>query len=189
MWTLDIYETHYINEDELKTNNQNEVACVGRQNRCVSLWFDNRKHKLVCILYNVLVFCPECGQKNKGSKITFATFLKEVFNGFISLDAKVWTTLIPLLIKPGKVSRDFIEGRRARYTNPFQFYISVSIVFFLILFLNNYNTNQYFLKSYRVKKCGMKVISILSFSLIKDVKFELYLVTLGFDQPIYLLKI
>lgn len=78
-------------------------------------------------------FCPECGQKNKGSKITFGSFVREVFNGFISLDAKVWTTLIPLLIKPGKVSRDFIEGKRARYTNPFQFYISISIIFFLIL--------------------------------------------------------
>lgn len=49
------------------------------------------------------------------------------------MDAKVWTTLIPLLIKPGKVSRDFINGKRSRYTNPFQFYISVSIIFFLIL--------------------------------------------------------
>lgn len=37
------------------------------------------------------------------------------------------------MIKPGKVSRDFIDGKRARYSNPFQFYISVSIVFFLIL--------------------------------------------------------
>jgi len=78
-------------------------------------------------------FCPECGQKNKGSKITFGSFVREVFNGFISLDAKVWTTLIPLVTKPGKVSRDFIDGKRARYTNPFQFYISVSIIFFLIL--------------------------------------------------------
>lgn len=78
-------------------------------------------------------YCPECGQKNKGSRITFLSFISEVFNGFISLDAKFWTTLIPLLIKPGKVSRDFIEGKRQRYSNPFQFYISVSIVFFLIL--------------------------------------------------------
>lgn len=78
-------------------------------------------------------YCPECGQKNKGSKITFSSFLKEVFNGFISLDAKVWTTLVPLLIKPGKVSRDFIEGKRARYSNPFQFYLTVSILFFIML--------------------------------------------------------
>lgn len=41
------------------------------------------------------------------------------------------------MIKPGKVSRDFIEGKRARYSNPFQFYISVSIVFFLILGATN----------------------------------------------------
>ena len=78
-------------------------------------------------------YCPECGQKNKGSKITFGSFIREVFNGFISFDGKFWTTLIPLIIKPGKVSRDFIDGKRARYTNPFQFYISVSIIFFLIL--------------------------------------------------------
>jgi hypothetical protein len=82
-------------------------------------------------------FCPECGQKNKGSRITMMSFLKEVFNGFISWDAKFWTTMIPLLTKPGKVSRDFIEGKRARYSNPFQFYLSISIVFFLILGLAN----------------------------------------------------
>ncbi|MFY0602846.1 MAG: DUF3667 domain-containing protein [Flavobacteriaceae bacterium] len=78
-------------------------------------------------------FCPDCGQKNKRKKITFKSFLAEVFNGFISWDAKFWKTLIPLLTKPGKVSRDFIDGKRARYSNPFQFYLTVSIVFFLIL--------------------------------------------------------
>lgn len=40
---------------------------------------------------------------------------------------------MPLLTKPGKVSRDFIEGKRARYSNPFQFYLTVSIIFFLIM--------------------------------------------------------
>ena len=78
-------------------------------------------------------FCPECGQKNKGKKITFGSFIKEVFNGFISWDAKFWTTIIPLLTKPGKVSKDFVEGKRMRYSNPFQFYLTISIVFFLIL--------------------------------------------------------
>ncbi len=62
--------------------------------------------------------------------------MKEVFNGFISWDAKFWKTLIPLIIKPGKVSDDFINGKRFRYANPFQFYLSISIVFFLFLGLN-----------------------------------------------------
>ncbi|QMU65697.1 MAG: DUF3667 domain-containing protein [Flavobacteriaceae bacterium] len=60
-----------------------------------------------------------------------------MFNGFFSLDAKFWMTIIPLLTKPGKVSRDFINGKRVRYSNPFQFYLTVSIIFFLILSVTN----------------------------------------------------
>ena len=78
-------------------------------------------------------FCPECGQANKNKRITFGNFLHEVFNGFISWDSKFWTTFIPLLTKPGKVSRDYIDGKRQRYANPFRFYLSVSVVFFLVL--------------------------------------------------------
>lgn len=37
------------------------------------------------------------------------------------------------MIKPGKVSRDFIEGKRNRYSNPFQFYLTVSVIFFLLI--------------------------------------------------------
>lgn len=78
-------------------------------------------------------FCPECGQKNKGKKITFKSFIQEIFAGFFSWDAKFWKTIIPLLISPGKVSKDYIEGKRVRYTNPFRFYLTVSLIFFLII--------------------------------------------------------
>jgi hypothetical protein len=78
-------------------------------------------------------FCPGCGQANKDKRITFSNFVYEVFNGFISWDSKFWTTIIPLLTKPGKVSRDYIDGKRMRYANPFRFYLSVSVLFFLIL--------------------------------------------------------
>ena len=59
-------------------------------------------------------FCPECGQKNKGSKITFGSFTREMFRGFFSWDAKFWSTLVPLMIKPGKVSKNYIAGQRNR---------------------------------------------------------------------------
>ncbi|CAL2106536.1 DUF3667 domain-containing protein [Tenacibaculum sp. 190524A02b] len=78
-------------------------------------------------------FCPECGQKNKGKRITLLSFIREMFAGFFSWDAKFWRTLIPLLINPGKVSRNYIEGRRSRYSNPFRFYLTTSIIFFLLL--------------------------------------------------------
>lgn len=61
----------------------------------------------------------------------------ELFNGFFSFDAKFWRTIIPLLINPGKVTKDYIEGKRSRYSNPFRFYLTISIFFFLILGVSN----------------------------------------------------
>ncbi|CAM1367645.1 DUF3667 domain-containing protein [Tenacibaculum xiamenense] len=81
-------------------------------------------------------FCPECGQDNKGSKITFANFMTEMFRGFFSWDAKFWRTLFPLLVSPGKVSADYISGKRNRYSNPFRFYLTISVLFFLLLSIN-----------------------------------------------------
>ncbi len=78
-------------------------------------------------------FCPECGQANKGNRITFASFVHEIFNGFFNFDAKFWNTIIPLLISPGKVSLEYVEGKRQRFSNPFRFYLTVSVVFFLVL--------------------------------------------------------
>ncbi|WP_438989826.1 DUF3667 domain-containing protein [Polaribacter sp.] len=78
-------------------------------------------------------FCPECGQANKGNSITFKSFINEVFNGLFNFDAKFWNTIIPLLMKPGIVSKNYIDGKRSRYSNPFRFYLTVSIIFFLIL--------------------------------------------------------
>lgn len=82
-------------------------------------------------------FCSYCGQKNTTKKLNFGTFINNLFSGFLSYDSRFWTTFIPLLTKPGKVSKEYIEGKRARFVNPFRLYLNVSIVFFLILGISN----------------------------------------------------
>ena len=81
-------------------------------------------------------FCPECGQKNRGKNLKLKDFMREVFAGFFSWDAKFWRTLVPLLSKPGKISKDYIEGKRIRFTNPFRFFFIISIIFFFLVKLN-----------------------------------------------------
>ncbi|WP_158839130.1 DUF3667 domain-containing protein [Polaribacter sp. L3A8] len=79
--------------------------------------------------------------------------MHQVFNGLFNLDAKFWTTIIPLLIKPGKVSKDYIAGKRQRYSNPFQFYLTVSLIFFLIIgFTNSYNDFNNFREGKKASK-------------------------------------
>lgn len=82
-------------------------------------------------------FCPNCGQRNDTRNLNFANFLNAVFSEFVSYDSRLWRTIAVLLLKPGQVSRDYIKGRRFRYTNPFRFYLTVSILFFLFLGLVN----------------------------------------------------
>jgi len=82
-------------------------------------------------------FCPNCGQRNDIRKLNFGSFLGAVFDEFISYDSRFWRTIIVLLLKPGKVSKDYIEGRRAQYANPFRFYLTISIIFFLLLGVYN----------------------------------------------------
>lgn len=78
-------------------------------------------------------FCSYCGQKNTIKKLSFSNFISNLFSGFFSYDSRFWTTFIPLLIKPGKVSKDYIEGKHVRFVNPFQLYLNISIIFFLLL--------------------------------------------------------
>lgn len=78
------------------------------------------------------VYCSYCGQKNV-EKLSFGNFISQMVSGFLSYDSRFWNTFIPLLFKPGKVSKDYIEGKRKRYVNPFQMYLHVSIIFFILL--------------------------------------------------------
>lgn len=56
-------------------------------------------------------FCSYCGQKNSTKELSFDRFLNNLFSGFFSFDSRFWRTFIPLLTKPGKVSKEFIEGK------------------------------------------------------------------------------
>jgi len=84
-------------------------------------------------------FCPNCGQRNDVRSLNFGSFLYAIFSEFISYDSRLWRTIIALIIHPGKVSREYIGGKRFRYANPFRFYLTISIVFFVLLgFINKY---------------------------------------------------
>lgn len=77
-------------------------------------------------------FCSNCGQVNDELPLSIKQFISEFFSGFFSFDTRFFKTFIPLLFKPGKVSREYIEGKRRRYVNPFQLYLHVTILYFLI---------------------------------------------------------
>lgn len=85
-------------------------------------------------------FCPNCSQANSTKKLSLKDFFDEFFASFISYDPKLLKTLSALLLKPGKITRDYINGKRVSYTNPFRFLLSLAIVYFLIInFTGNFS--------------------------------------------------
>lgn len=86
-------------------------------------------------------YCHNCGQLNSTKKLTFEDFFEEYFSGIVAYDSRLSRTLSALLFHPGKISKDYIQGKRQRYANPYKFYLSVSIIFFLAwgFFGNNNN--------------------------------------------------
>jgi hypothetical protein len=77
-------------------------------------------------------YCPNCSQLNSTKKLHFKDLFNEFFGSIFAYDSRIMLTLRVLLFRPGKISKEYVEGRRMRYANPFRFYLSVSIVFFLL---------------------------------------------------------
>lgn len=77
-------------------------------------------------------YCAACGQRHEPHIHSIVEFSHEAAENITHADSRVWRTLWPLLVKPGFLTREFLEGRRARYLPPFRLYLVLSVVFFLV---------------------------------------------------------
>lgn len=84
-------------------------------------------------------FCHECGQKDVDLDRPFWTLVGEWLGTLFAFDARVWRTLGPLLAKPGFLTVEYLQGRRARYVPPLRLYFFASIAMFLALAWSGYS--------------------------------------------------
>lgn len=78
-------------------------------------------------------FCPNCGQEHKDKVVTFKQFILDFLGDYFTFDSLIIRSVRPLLLNPGFLTKEFIEGRRVRYIPPLRMFIFISIIFFLIL--------------------------------------------------------
>ncbi len=77
-------------------------------------------------------YCYYCGQPDRNFMRFFPALLREVLSESLEFDSRFMRTMVPLLFKPGRLTRDYLSGRRFRYTPPLRLYLFSSIVFFLL---------------------------------------------------------
>ena len=78
-------------------------------------------------------YCANCGQENHDLNMPFGHVVLEVLEGTFHFDTKIFRTLKLLLFKPGRLTAEFIQNKRAPYVPPIRLYVFVSFIFFLVL--------------------------------------------------------
>ncbi|MET3537365.1 DUF3667 domain-containing protein [Chryseobacterium limigenitum] len=80
-------------------------------------------------------FCPHCGQENAETRQPFYYLFTHFFEDFTHYDGQFWGTLKNLLIKPGKLTSIYLEGKRQKFVPPVKLYIFVSFITFFMFAL------------------------------------------------------
>lgn len=79
-------------------------------------------------------FCHHCGQENLQIKENFGHLMNHAVSDYFHFDHQFFHTLKPLLFQPGKLTNEYMAGRRVQYLHPIKMYIFISLVFFILIF-------------------------------------------------------
>ena len=81
-------------------------------------------------------YCGNCGQRSRSRLISLWELISDAFGDLFEIDSRLWQTLVPLMIRPGQLTHDYLQGRRARYMPPFRMYLVLSLLFFVVAFFD-----------------------------------------------------
>ena len=87
-------------------------------------------------------FCMHCGQSAKVTKITVRDTFQDFVNSIFSVNAPLLVTFKLLFLNPGKLFREFLNGKRKTYYKPVPFFILTTIILLLIRSIIKYDPFQ-----------------------------------------------
>ncbi|MCO4291539.1 DUF3667 domain-containing protein [Solitalea sp. MAHUQ-68] len=79
-------------------------------------------------------FCANCGQENLDTKENFWHFLSHNIGHYFHVDSKFFKSIVPLLTKPGYLTNEYSNGRRASHFPAASMYLFVSLIYFILFF-------------------------------------------------------
>src|SRR5215468_3303574 len=76
-------------------------------------------------------WCYECGQLGEDFHRSAAKLVFESVREFIDIDNRIWSTLPNLLVRPGRLTRAYLDGHRAPQVPPLRLFLVVLLGLFL----------------------------------------------------------
>ena len=75
-------------------------------------------------------WCYACGQRGEEYHRSIWRLAGEAFEGLTDLDGRIWRTLPRLILRPGRLTRDYLDGHRASQVPPFRIFLVVLLLVF-----------------------------------------------------------
>ena len=79
-------------------------------------------------------YCTRCGQLASNFHRPFFSLVTSSLADTFALDSRLWRSVPLLLFRPGRMTRNYLDGKRARYVPPFRMFLLASVLFFLTVF-------------------------------------------------------
>jgi hypothetical protein len=87
-------------------------------------------------------YCFNCGQKVlEPSERTFKYFFRQFFGAAFFLENNFLKNLWYLLVRPGFLAKEFLDGRRKRYMPPLSLFLLINLFYFMYTLKSDLNLN------------------------------------------------
>jgi hypothetical protein len=77
-------------------------------------------------------FCHNCGNPSHVHR-TLLHLGEELLHGVMHFDSRTWRTLPLLVFRPGRLTREWCQGKRTRYVSPLAVFLFTMFVMFMLL--------------------------------------------------------
>ncbi|MBS0295722.1 MAG: DUF3667 domain-containing protein [Proteobacteria bacterium] len=81
-------------------------------------------------------YCHNCGQLAEGFHKSIGHLIVEGFESFFHFDGRLFQTLPKLVLKPGLLTREYLDGHRAAQIPPLRLFLVVLLILFFVGGLN-----------------------------------------------------
>lgn len=88
-------------------------------------------------------FCSHCGQENIIVEEDALHMIVHATADYFHFESKFFGTIKPLLVKPGWLTQQYVDGKRVKFIHPIRLYIFVSIVFFLVILSGGHKAKKH----------------------------------------------
>lgn len=95
---------------------------------------ERHTHETACLNCGTMLLgshCHACGQAAHVHR-TLGAFFHDLLHGVVHFEGKLWRTLPLLAWQPGRLTREYIDGRRASYISPVALFLCVVFLTFAL---------------------------------------------------------